>query len=282
MNDRTTQYLEWYKSDVMTYDDVLKQVSKDIGSIMAKSSDELQSLKSAIDDESILKVKSQLDDAKSVLDSEADVAAKTARDQQLKLDMTTKLENNFKAIKSQVEGLPSFKTLSASEQKSVREFLENNKTKNMTILFEDTNSYIFRILNDPSRAKTIPLTDRKFLERIKILLSNPKTLLTYVASGAIILVIGLLLTGNIGAAREKFNENIKDWEKNNPDNPKEDEEKTTGCDKTLDDFKEYLKSQEFTETTVNSAIWDGKSCSGTITLGDNKKEPFSWNGSTFK
>jgi hypothetical protein len=62
MNDRTTQYLEWYKKGVMTYDEVVSQISDDVGSIMAKSSDELQSLKTSIDNEIKIKARKSLDD----------------------------------------------------------------------------------------------------------------------------------------------------------------------------------------------------------------------------
>jgi len=63
MTDRTNTYVEWYKKGVMTYDDVVSQISDDVSSIMAKSSDELQSLKSAIDDEIKIKVRKSLDDS---------------------------------------------------------------------------------------------------------------------------------------------------------------------------------------------------------------------------
>jgi hypothetical protein len=262
LSDKVNTYLGWYKQGIMTYDQVLTQVTDDLTLAMSKSSDELVSLKNAINDEALLKVKGQLDNAKSALDSEADAAARASKEQQMQLDMTTKLETQFQSIKSQIEGLPSFKSLTAEEQKAVREFLENNKSKNLQTLFDESNTYVLRILNDPARVKQIPLKDRKFLERMKIFLSNPKALLTYSASGAIIIVIALLLTGNIGAARSKYNENMEDWEANDPDNPKEDEEETsTTCDATLEKFKTYLDNLG---VDSSDATWDTNTCTGTV------------------
>jgi hypothetical protein len=97
---------------------------------------------------------------------------------------------------------------------------------------------------------------------MKIFLSNPKALLTYSASGAIIIVIALLLTGNIGAARSKYNENMEDWEANDPDNPKEDEEETsTTCDATLEKFKTSLDNLG---VDSSDATWDTNTCTGTV------------------
>jgi hypothetical protein len=265
----------------MTYDDVLAKISEDLSDIMVKSSDELSSLKNAINDESLLKVRSQLDNAKAILDAEADVATRAAKQAKEQLDMAKKLSDQFDSVKTQMEALPSFKALSGDEQLAVRNFLESNKTKTPTVLISETETFISKLLLDPARVKQIPLEDRKFLQRFKTLLSSPKKIGLYAASGTLLVIIGLLLTGNIGSARKLYNDNEKDWEENDPDNPKNDEETKT-CDQDLDKFKAWLKGEGFGDTTIASAIFDGKICSGTITLGDGSLGKLTWDGTTYK
>jgi bifunctional ADP-heptose synthase (sugar kinase/adenylyltransferase) len=50
VSDRSKTYIDWYKQGVMTYDDVLAKISEDLSDIMVKSSDELSSLKNAINE----------------------------------------------------------------------------------------------------------------------------------------------------------------------------------------------------------------------------------------
>jgi hypothetical protein len=69
MNDRTTQYIEFYKKGIMTYDDVITQISDDITNLMSKSSDELISLKNSLTDVIKTKVKTSLDNAKTGVDN---------------------------------------------------------------------------------------------------------------------------------------------------------------------------------------------------------------------
>lgn len=280
VSDRSKTYIDWYKQGVMTYDDVLAKISEDLSDIMVKSSDELSSLKNAINDESLLKVRSQLDNAKAILDAETDAATKAAKQAKEQLDMAKKLSDQFDSVKTQIDALPSFKALSGDEQLAVRNFLESNKTKTPTVLISETETFISKILLDPARVKQIPLEDRKFLQRFKTLLQNPKKILLYAGSGTLLVIIGLLLTGNIGSARKLYNDNEKDWEENDPDNPTNDEETKT-CDQDLDKFKAWLKGQGFGDTTIASATFDVKICSGTITLGDGSLGKLTWDGNTY-
>ena len=91
VNDRSTQYINYYKQGVMTYDEVITQIGDDLTSLMSKSSGELSNLKKAINDESLLKVKNQLDNAKVSVDAEIDAAAAVQRQSQFNLEMSTKL-----------------------------------------------------------------------------------------------------------------------------------------------------------------------------------------------
>lgn len=276
MNDRFSVYMDYYKQGIMTYDDVVSQITDDISGITSKTTDDLKALKDAITDESILKVKTDLDAAKSVIDSEAESAAKIAKEEQLILDMNTRLAEKLEAIKSQIEGLPSFKKLNIEEQDSVRTFLENNKDKNLNTLVSETETYISKILNDPARVKEIPLKDRKYLEWV---LKNSKKLLKYTGTITGVVLIGLFLTGNIGEAVGLLKEN---WESIKENMGSEDSSgETTGCNQTLENFKTYLTSQGFGQTTIDSATFDTTNCVGTVTLGDGSQETMKWNGTTF-
>ena len=51
LNDRVTTYLDWYKQGIMTYDNVISQVSDDMSKITSKTSDELNSLKNSLSEE---------------------------------------------------------------------------------------------------------------------------------------------------------------------------------------------------------------------------------------
>ena len=64
MNDRTTQYIEYYKNGIMTYDDVITQLTEDMNKLMSKSSDELILLKNSLMDTIKTKTKTSLDNLK--------------------------------------------------------------------------------------------------------------------------------------------------------------------------------------------------------------------------
>jgi hypothetical protein len=281
VNDRSTQYINYYKQGVMTYDEVITQIGNDLTSLMSKSSGELSNLKKAINDESLLKVKNQLDNAKVSLDAEIDAAAAANRQSQTNLDMSQRLSDQLDSIKTQIEALPSYKKLSFDEQSAVRNFIELNKHKNPTVLLSETGDFITRLLTDPSRVKQIPLEDRSFLKTTLAILSSPKKIALFAASGTLLVFLGLLATGNIGAARGVYNENSKSWEENDPDNPAvvpKDEK----CDQDLSSFKANLKGQGFTVNTIKSATFNSETCTGSITLGDGTIGNLTWDGTTFK
>ena len=281
VNDRSTEFINYYKQGIMTYDEVLTQIGDDLTSLMSKSSGELSNLKKAINDESLLKVKNQLDNAKVSLDAEIDAAAAANRQSQYNLNMSQRLSDQLASIKTQIEALPSYKTLSFDEQTAVRDFIELNKHKNPTVLLSETGDFITRLLSDPSRVKQIPLADRTFLKTSLAILSSPKKIALFAASGTLLIFLGLLATGNIGAARGVYNENLKDWKENDPDNPAvvpKDEK----CDQDLSSFKTYLTGQGFTKKTIESATFNSEKCAGSITLGDGNIGNLTWDGTTFK
>jgi hypothetical protein len=65
MNDRTTQYINYYKKGIITYDEVITQVTEDMNKLMSKSSDELISLKNSLTDAIKTKTKTSLDNIKN-------------------------------------------------------------------------------------------------------------------------------------------------------------------------------------------------------------------------
>jgi hypothetical protein len=69
LNDRVTTYLDWYKQGIMTYDNVISQVSDDMSKITSKTSDELNSLKNSLSDEIKIKTKNSLDKIKTSVNS---------------------------------------------------------------------------------------------------------------------------------------------------------------------------------------------------------------------
>ena len=281
VNDRSTEYIKYYKQGIMTYDEVITQIGDDLTGLMSKSSDELSNLKKALNDEALLKVKNQLDNAKVTLDGEIDAVAAASRQSEITFSMEKRLSDQLDSVKTQIEALPSYKKLDFDEQSAVRNFIELNKGKNANILVSETGDFIRRLLADPSRVKPIPLADRTFLKTTLAILSSPKKIALFAGSGVLLVFIGLLATGNIGAARKVYNENEKSWEENNPDNP-EVVPKNEKCDQDLSTFKAYLKGQGFGETTIKSATFNSKTCIGSITLGDGEIGNFTWNGTTFK
>ena len=139
--------------------------------------------------------------------------------------------DQFDLIKLQVESTPSFKTLKPDEQTAVYDFLElsSKQGKSPNIMLSETDSFISKLLLDPSRVKQIPLEDRKFLQRLKLLLQNPKKLALYIGSGTILVITALVLTGNIGSARRLYNENEQDWKEADPDNQETEEGTNSEC-----------------------------------------------------
>ena len=65
MNDRTTQYINYYEKGIITYDEVITQVTEDITALMSKSSDELIAFKNSLTDEIKTKTKTSLDNIKN-------------------------------------------------------------------------------------------------------------------------------------------------------------------------------------------------------------------------
>ena len=278
MNDRVNTYMDYYKQGIMTYDDVVAQVSDDLSSIMTKSSDELSLLKNAINDEALLKTKTQLDSIKGALDNEASQAAKIAKDEKLILDMQTSLSEKLESIKTQIQGLPSFKKLTTEEQESVLQFIELNKNKNTATLLTETETYLTKILSDPSRVKEIPISERKYLD---FFLKNGKKILKGTGTILGLTLLGLFLTGNIGEAVGLLKDNWESIKSNWSGEGEETTTETTACNQTLENFKTYLTSQGFGQSTIDSATFDTNTCTGTVTLGDGSQESLKWNGTTF-
>jgi hypothetical protein len=280
VNDRSTEYIKYYKQGIMTYDEVITQIGDDLTELMSKSSDELSNLKKALNDESLLKVRNQLDNAKVTVDAEIDAVAAASRQSERTFEMSKRLSDQLDSVKTQIEALPSYKKLDFDEQSAVRNFIELNKDKNANILVSETGDFIRRLLADPSRVKPIPLADRTFLKTSLAILSSPKKIALFAGSGVLLVFIGLLATGNIGAARKVYNENSKSWEENDPDNP-EVVPKDGKCDQNLSTFKAYLTSRNFSKTTLESATFNSKTCIGSITLGNGEIGNFTWDGTTF-
>jgi len=56
VNDRMAGYIDAYKKGIVSYDEIVTQVSDDLTALMSKSSDELLYLKSVLHDDALLKI----------------------------------------------------------------------------------------------------------------------------------------------------------------------------------------------------------------------------------
>jgi hypothetical protein len=65
LNDQSKQYIELYEKGLMTYDEVMTEITDDMTKLMSKSSDELSSLKNSLSDAAKSKIKNSLDSSKS-------------------------------------------------------------------------------------------------------------------------------------------------------------------------------------------------------------------------
>ena len=250
VSDRVSVYEEMAKKyPNVSPDEFVKSMKDDMLKTFQGADPNVQSLVKKIEQESGERVRSSVGKNVESAEKEAEELAQSLRN---KLEMNTKLSDQFKTVKLQIEGLPSFKALTSSEKTTVRKLLESWKDKTPKLLFSETDAYISKILGDPSRVKSIPLKDRNFLVGFKNLLMDPKKLVTIIGSGLIITIVALIMTGKIGKAKIIYDENMKSLE---------DANATTGtCDKTEDDFSKWSESQGMgSDVTFNP-----NTCCGTV------------------
>jgi hypothetical protein len=266
VSDRVSVYEEMAKKyPNVTPDEFVKSMKEDMLKTFQGANPNVQSLVKKIEQESGERVRSSVGKNVESAEKEAEELAQSLRN---KLEMNTKLSDQFKTVKLQIEGLPSFKALTSSEKTTVRKLLESWKDKTPKLLFSETDAYISKILGDPSRVKSIPLKDRNFLVGFKNLLMDPKKLVTIIGSGLIITIVALIMTGNIGKAKIIYDENKKSLEDANattgncPGNEKFIEEVELAMGKSYDPSK--------------LGDFDTKACTGTY-----DGVTYEWNGTSF-
>jgi hypothetical protein len=280
VNDNMTQYLNAYKKGLMTYDEVVTELTDDLTKLMSKSGDELTTLKNALNDEALLKAKNQLDNV---------AGAGRAVDTTIDDEFEQLLKNNEKVEKV----LNKFKTneywakLTQRQKTLLEEFVEKNKDLDYATLLTRTDDFMKKALTENLTNKTLI---NKIWTKWKKLKDWQKWAIGIAVAG------GIYKTTKGTAActvRNTFDwlgewlgawdlEDQEAWNKCDFGVQPKDEETTTTCNQTLDNFKTYLDGEGYSETTQSSATWDVKTCTGTITLGDGTIETFTYKDGSYK
>jgi len=140
VNDRMAGYIDAYKKGIVSYDEIVTQVSDDLTALMSKSSDELLYLKSVLHDDALLKIRNQLDNANVI--NKVSGSADDAIDQLIK--------NNEKVGKV----LDRFKSndlwgkLSQRQRTLIEDFVNANKDMDYLTLIAKTDDQIKKHLVD--------------------------------------------------------------------------------------------------------------------------------------
>lgn len=266
MDKRIRELLDLYERGNLTYGDVISQINDDLANIMLKTPDEVLSLKNAIKDEVVNKTKTMLGSSPKSVSST--VNSNTT------FGISEKISKNFEYKLKLLKEDPKWSKISNKDQRGIEELLETGKNNNQSLddLFKDASNVL--------STKEIPKgVSTKIWEKVKWFLKNWRSMLGILGLSTVLYIFYLISQGKLGEVAQNLEDNTKgviDVVTKDKKTP------TTGCDQTLDSFKQYLKSEQFSEKSVESATFNEETCSGTIQPNPNvKASTFTWNGSKF-
>lgn len=282
VNDRVSQYMAMYKKGIATADDVVIAIKDDLTTLMAKSSDELSSLKSALTDEAGAKARNLLDNARSVVD---DVVEDP-------LEKLLKDNANAEKVLERFRGRPEWSKLKDYQQTAIENFVKKNKSLDFATLLSRTNDEMLKTLTKNASDSTV----KKIWAKWKSLSPTKQWLIGIALAGGVFTATGGTA---LCAIRNAFDwvgewtgfydlEDQEAWNKcttgvqTNMKKPEPKPESSTTCNQDLDKFKAWLKTSGFSDARIATAKFDSKTCSGTITLGDGNLGNLAWDGSTYK
>jgi hypothetical protein len=280
VDDNMGRYLDAYKKGLMTYDEVVSELTDDLSKLMSKSGDELTTLKSALNDEALLKAKNQLDNAAGTgrsVDTTIDDAYEQLLKENAKAD---KVLNKFKSN-------PEWDKLKGWQQVGLEDFVSKNKDLDFVTLITRTDEYFKKALTENITNKTLR---EKIYKKWRGLKPWQKWGIGIAIAGGIYKSTGGTAACSVRNTLDWMGEWLGAWDFEDQEawnkcdfgvQPK-DEETTATCDQTLDKFKAYLNGEGYSETTQASATWNVETCTGTVTLGDNTVATFTYKDGSYK
>lgn len=278
VNDRVNSYMTMYKKGIATADDVITAVKDDLATLMAKSSDELSALKTALNDEALAKTRNMLDNAGRAADEVVDDA----------FEKLLKDNANVEKVLERFRGRSEWSKLKDYQQVAIENFVKKNKSLDFASLLARTNDEMIKTLTKNASESTV----KKIWAKWKSLSPTKQWLIGIALAGGVFTATGGTALCAIRNAFDWVGEwtgfyDLEDQEKWNKcdtgvQKNMEEPEPSTTCNQDLDKFKAWLKSQGFSDERIGTANFDSKTCSGTITLGDGSLGKLTWDGSTYK